>query len=67
MYTMDVKTTIDNKLLEQFTDVQTIKETPDMAYKYVAQADEEMVERPVVIGFGPCGIFAGLLLAQMGY
>jgi len=67
MYTMDVKTTIDSELLEQFAGVQTIKETPDMAYKYVAQAAEEMGERPVVIGFGPCGIFAGLILAQMGY
>ena len=67
MYTMDVKTTLDSELLEQFAGVQTIKETPDMAYKYVAQAAEELGERPVVIGFGPCGIFAGLLLAQMGY
>lgn len=26
-----------------------------------------MTERPIVVGFGPCGIFAGLLLAQMGF
>lgn len=23
--------------------------------------------RPVIVGFGPCGMFAGLLLAQLGY
>lgn len=67
IYTMDVKTTIDSELLKQFTDEQTIKETPDMTYKFVAQAGEKLGERPVVIGFGPCGIFAGLILAQMGY
>jgi hypothetical protein len=33
----------------------------------VAQAPAGLAERPVVVGFGPCGIFAALLLAQMGF
>ena len=41
--------------------------TPDMAYHPVAQAPSTMALRPVVVGFGPCGMFAALLLAQMGF
>ena len=42
-----------------------IRPTPDMAYR-VAVAATPPALRPVVVGFGPCGIFAALLLAQMG-
>jgi uncharacterized protein len=41
--------------------------TPDMAYRPVGHAPVSQTLRPVVIGFGPCGIFAALLLAQMGF
>jgi uncharacterized FAD-dependent dehydrogenase len=41
--------------------------TPDMAYHPVGQAPSELPVRPVVVGFGPCGIFAALVLAQMGF
>ncbi|MGH8832599.1 MAG: FAD-dependent protein [Polaromonas sp.] len=41
--------------------------SPDMAYRPVGQAPAGLPLRPVVIGFGPCGIFAALLLAQMGF
>jgi uncharacterized FAD-dependent dehydrogenase len=40
---------------------------PDVSYKVVGQAPADLEQRPVVVGFGPCGIFAGLLLAQMGF
>ncbi len=40
--------------------------TPDATYRPVAQASGEGL-RPVVIGAGPCGLFAGLVLAQMGF
>ena len=40
--------------------------TPDMAYHLLAQVPAALAERPVVVGFGPCGMFAALLLAQMG-
>ena len=33
----------------------------------VGHAPAALKERPIVVGFGPCGIFAGLLLAQMGF
>jgi uncharacterized FAD-dependent dehydrogenase len=42
--------------------------TPDMTYRFVAKAPEHSTSpRPVVIGMGPCGLFAGLILAQMGF
>ncbi|MDZ4812720.1 MAG: NAD(P)/FAD-dependent oxidoreductase [Pseudomonadota bacterium] len=41
--------------------------SPDMRYKFVAQAPSTLTSRPVVIGFGPCGLFAALILAQMGF
>ena len=37
------------------------------ATKPVGQAPADLQQRPIVVGFGPCGIFAGLLLAQMGF
>ncbi|MEJ8820434.1 NAD(P)/FAD-dependent oxidoreductase [Variovorax humicola] len=41
--------------------------TPDMAYRVPAQAPADLPVRPVVVGFGPCGIFAALMLAKMGF
>ena len=41
--------------------------TPEMTYHPVGQAPRELPVRPVVVGFGPCGIFAALVLAQMGF
>jgi uncharacterized FAD-dependent dehydrogenase len=38
-----------------------------MAWHPVGQAPAELPLRPVVVGFGPCGIFAALVLAQMGF
>lgn len=67
IYTLDVNTLINDELLAKFSQDQNVKATPDMRYKFVAKAPEDITERPVVIGFGPCGLFAGLVLAQMGF
>ena len=40
---------------------------PDTNYHPVARAPQQLEERPLVVGFGPCGLFAALLLAQMGF
>jgi uncharacterized FAD-dependent dehydrogenase len=40
--------------------------TPDMHYHVLAYQPKHPQDRPVVVGFGPCGMFAALLLAQMG-
>ena len=48
-----------------------VSPTPDMDYRLVGAAPSGASSaaglRPVVVGFGPCGIFAALLLAQMGF
>ena len=44
-----------------------IQSAPDMRYVPPASAPESLQTRPVVIGFGPCGIFAALMLAKMGF
>ena len=41
--------------------------TPDTSYHFVAQAPQNLSSRPIVVGMGPAGLFAGLLLAQMGF
>ncbi|GAA6173236.1 NAD(P)/FAD-dependent oxidoreductase [Colwellia sp. KU-HH00111] len=67
IYTLDVTTHNDDELLARFNKDPHVKPTPDMAYKFVAQAPENIHQRPVVIGMGPCGLFVGLVLAQMGF
>src|SRR5476649_341300 len=46
---------------------RNVNPAPDVSYKPVGQAPADLQQRPIVVGFGPCGIFAGLLLAQMGF
>jgi uncharacterized FAD-dependent dehydrogenase len=58
---------LEQRLLAQFAGYPHIGATPDMAYRLVRQVTEPGVRRPVVVGFGPCGMFAALLLAQMGF
>ena len=70
IYTLDVNTSVNERLLASFADDQLIKASPDMSYKFVAHAQTQAPmnqQRPLVIGFGPCGLLAGLVLAQMGY
>jgi uncharacterized FAD-dependent dehydrogenase len=43
------------------------KPAPDTAYRFVARAPSALALRPIVIGAGPCGLFAALVLAQMGF
>ncbi|MFT7411612.1 MAG: putative FAD-dependent dehydrogenase [Oleispira sp.] len=69
IYTLDIEvsTALEAELLIKFADNHLIKQTPDLNYHFVAQAPAELTERPIVVGFGPCGLLAGLTLAQMGY
>lgn len=65
VYTLDVEIEDEAALLTR--NIPHVARAPDMDYRYVARAAQDLQERPVVIGTGPCGIFAGLLLAQMGF
>jgi uncharacterized FAD-dependent dehydrogenase len=67
VYIVDVETTIDAQLLKRFKRDAQVSATPDLRYKFVAQAPANLSTRPIIIGTGPCGLFAGLVLAQMGF
>lgn len=67
IYTFDVEVSQQDKLLQTYANDQHVRITPDMSYKFVAQAPLNLTSRPVVIGLGPCGLFAALILAQMGF
>jgi len=67
IYTIDLEASNEAELLSKFADDHNIGPAPDVTYKYVGHAPADIQERPIVVGFGPCGIFAGLLLAQMGF
>ncbi|MGS0738770.1 NAD(P)/FAD-dependent oxidoreductase [Pseudomonas sp. GG8] len=67
IYTIDFTVRDEAALLHTFADDRHIGPAPDVSYKVVGHAPEGLSERPIVVGFGPCGIFAGLLLAQMGF
>ena len=54
-------------LLARHTSNPHITATPDMTYQPVGKAPPDLVARPVVVGFGPCGMFAALVLAQTGF
>jgi uncharacterized FAD-dependent dehydrogenase len=67
VYTLDVETRDEPALLARHAGDPRIMPTPDMAYRHVAQAPARPFPRPIVIGAGPCGLFATLTLAQMGF
>jgi uncharacterized FAD-dependent dehydrogenase len=67
IYTLDVEVEKQEELLAQFSHDPHVRLTPDMRYKFVAQAPADLTHRPVVVGLGPCGLFAALILAQMGF
>lgn len=52
-----------------FSSDKTLKlaAAPDLSYRPVAPGKEPLKHRPIIAGFGPCGIFAALLLSQQGY
>ena len=70
VYIVDVElvsAALESSLLAQHAGNPHISLTPDMAYQPVGLAPAGLPLRPVVVGFGPCGIFAALVLAQMGF
>jgi hypothetical protein len=54
-------------VLQRLANDRHVGVAPDTSYHEVAQAPAQLQERPLVVGFGPCGLFAALLLAQMGF
>ncbi|MDF3012718.1 MAG: NAD(P)/FAD-dependent oxidoreductase [Cellvibrio sp.] len=67
VYIIDLQAHNEEKILSRFVEDNNIRPAPDTSYYPVAEAPAELTERPLVIGFGPCGLFAALTLAQMGF
>lgn len=65
VYTVDID--VDDEAVLLARRVPKLGPTPDLTYQFVAQAPARSGARPVVIGFGPCGLFAALILAQSGF
>ncbi len=68
VYAADVELSDENAVLVRVAGDQRLRRSPDTAYRFVAgPVAEGECPRPVIIGAGPCGLFAGLILAQMGF
>ena len=67
VYILDVEVRDKAAVLARLADDVHVAPTPDVAYRPVAVAPRTERLRPVVIGAGPCGLFAGLILAEMGF
>jgi uncharacterized protein len=68
VYSVDVTVQDEAAVLKKLRGDRAIIPSPDTCYHFVATApvDFTPTHRPIVVGFGPCGIFAALILAQMG-
>ncbi|KAB0575086.1 NAD(P)/FAD-dependent oxidoreductase [Ideonella dechloratans] len=70
IYTLDCELADEAAVARRLADDPHIRPTPDTRYQFIGHAPADFYAterpRPVVIGFGPCGIFSALILAQMG-
>ncbi len=66
-YTLDVTVRDEAAILARFKRDRNIAVAPDTRYHFRAQAPPGLSSRPVIIGVGPAGLFAGLILAQSGF
>lgn len=68
VYSIDVTVKNEAAVLARFRRDRHVNPTPDTGYRFVARAPADYRgPRPIVVGAGPCGLFAGLILAQMGF
>jgi uncharacterized FAD-dependent dehydrogenase len=66
VYVLDLNLRNEQAVLKRLVDDRHVGRSPDTGYHFLARAEAPLEERPIVVGFGPCGLFAALLLAQMG-
>ena len=71
VYTLDCEVEDEAAVLARHAGDPHVRPAPDTRYRFVARAPADFAAgtaaRPVVVGFGPCGLFAALVLAQMGF
>jgi uncharacterized FAD-dependent dehydrogenase len=75
VYAIDLELALDGKqkqqLMRRFANSPQLRPTPDERYAFVVEPLQWKQwqtngQRPLVVGAGPCGYFAALLLAEMG-
>ena len=68
VYSVDVVVRDEAAILKKRRRDVAVRISPDTGYHFVghAEAGSTPQHRPIIVGFGPCGIFAALILAQMG-
>jgi uncharacterized FAD-dependent dehydrogenase len=70
IYTIDCELADEAAVLQRFAGDPHVRPSPDTRYRFIGHAPADFASagrpRPLVIGFGPCGLFAALILAQMG-
>jgi uncharacterized FAD-dependent dehydrogenase len=66
-YTLDTEVCDEAEILERFKNDPHVNIAPDISYHFAAQTPQNLTSRPVIIGMGPAGLFAGLILAQAGF
>jgi len=67
VYTLDARVKNESRLLKKHAGDKTISRATYPVYQFVKPGEEKLAHRPVIIGTGPAGLFAGLLLARQGY
>lgn len=67
VYSVDADVNNENRIISNLKKYSGVSVSPDMDYKFNLKADEKLTERPIVVGTGPCGLFAGFILAQLGF
>lgn len=72
IYSLDIELneSVEKRILQTYSDKNFVNLSPDTSYKYIVPPSDNFPQanqqRPIIIGFGPCGMMAALLLAQMG-
>jgi len=70
VYTLDCEVDGEADVLARHAGDPHVRPAPDTRYRFAGHAPADFAARqplrPVVVGFGPCGLFAALILAQMG-
>ncbi|MEQ1648873.1 MAG: NAD(P)/FAD-dependent oxidoreductase [Hyphomicrobiaceae bacterium] len=67
IYTLDIDVRNEAEVVRRLGPDKHVCKTPDTSYHFVTHAPARPTKRPLVIGAGPCGIFAMLILAEMGF
>lgn len=67
VYIVDVEVQDESQVLSRHQGDRHVLPAPDTSFYPPPRASSVTAKRPVIVGFGPCGLFAALVLAQQGY